>query len=239
MKKLMIVLVSIFATSTFAAPETKEFDSVGLTQVVIENTAGKVSVSASTGAKATVVATKNEFTDNCKMTLENVSNKLILTVKSSGFFSSGNCAVDLDVKVPKSVDLDLSVGAGNLKVSGIEGALVFKVGAGDIAADGTFKNIDGKTGSGNIDVKGMLGGGEIRSGSGAVNLTFLKNMPKGEIDIKTGNGDTNLLFPKGSLIKTSYQSGVGQLTNELGDNPNAKFQVSMKSGSADLTIKSY
>ena len=65
MKNLMIALISILTTTVFAAPETKEFDSAGLTQVVIENTSGKVSVSASTGAKATVVATKNEFTDNC------------------------------------------------------------------------------------------------------------------------------------------------------------------------------
>jgi hypothetical protein len=47
------------------------------------------------------------------------------------------------------------------------------------------------------------------------------------------------MFPKGTKVKTSYKAGSGEMSNELGDNPEAAFKVSMKAGSGDLKIKSY
>lgn len=117
--------------------------------------------------------------------------------------------------------------------------MVFKIGSGDISADGSFKKIEGKSGSGDIDVKGLAGGGELKTGSGEINITFASSPIKGVLDIKTGSGDATLFFPKGARVKTSFLAGSGQVSSELGDNPNAPFLVSMKAGSGDLKIKSY
>jgi len=240
MKKLILVAACLVAQGAFAAPENKEFDSKGLNAVSVENTSGEVTITAFDGAKATVAATKNKFSDKCKMTVDRSGNKLVLKVeKTSSLFKSEECDVDFDVKVPKTVDLDLVVGSGNLSITGIEGALAFKVGSGNTSADGAFKTINGKSGSGKVDLKGLTGGGELKSGSGTIDLKFATSPLKGEFDIKSGSGNMTILFPKGSSVKTSYHAGSGKLINELGDNPSAPFSVSVKSGSGNLNIKSY
>jgi hypothetical protein len=242
MKKYTLALVSLVFCSALAAaaPETKDFESKGLSGVSVENTSGKVVVSSVDGAKATVVATKNKFSDKCKMTIDRTGNKLVVKVeKTSSRFSTEECDVDFKVNVPKAVDLDLAVGSGDLTVKGIQGDLAFKVGSGDVSADGTFKKIDGKSGSGKVAVKGLTGGGELKTGSGEIDLTYAVSSLKGELYLETGGGDATIMFPKGTKVKTSYKAGSGEMSNELGDNPEAAFKVSMKAGSGDLKIKSY
>lgn len=240
MKRYTLALISLVCCLAFAAPESKVFESKGLIGVSVENTSGKVVISSTEDAKVTVVATKNKFSDKCKMTVERSGNKLVIKVeKTSSFFSTEVCDVDFQVNVPKAVDLDLAAGSGDLTVNGIQGDLTFIVGSGDILANGTFKKIDGKSGSGNIAIKGLTGGGELKTGSGEIDLTYLVSSLNGELDLKSGSGDAMILFPKGTKVKTSYKTGSGELSNELGDYPEAAFKISMKAGSGDLKIKSY
>ena len=242
MNKYTLVLISLACSSALAAPtpESKDFDSKGLSSVSVENTSGNIAISSMNGTKATVVATKNKFSDRCKMSVDRSGNKLVIKLeKTSSLFSAEECNIDFQVNVPKTVDLDLAVGSGNLTVKGIQGILVFKVGSGDISAEGTFKKIDGKSGSGNIAIKGLTGGGELKTGSGEIDLTYAINSLKGELDLKTGSGNATIKFPKGTKVKTSFKAGSGELSNELGDSPESTFKVSMKAGSGDLKIKSY
>ncbi len=242
MRKYTLALICLLSSSVFAAPapEFKEFESKGMSDVLVENTSGKVVITSMDGAKATVIATKNQFSDNCKMTLIRSGNKLVIKLeRTSNFVSLEECDVDFQVNVPKTVDLDLATGSGNLTVKGIHGDLAFKVGSGDISAEGIFKKIDGKSGSGKVGVKGLTGGGELKVGSGEINLTYAVSSLKGELDLKTGSSDATILFPKGTKVKTSYEAGMGELSNELGNNPAAVFKVSMEAGSGDLNIKTY
>lgn len=240
MKIYTLVLTFFVGCSAYAASETKEFDSNGLAIVSVENTSGKVLITAATESKASVVATKNIFSDKCKMTIDRSGTKLVIKVeKTNSFFSKEDCDVDFEVKVPKAVSLNLAIGSGNLTVNGIQGDLAFKVGSGDILADGIFKKIDGKSGSGKIVVNGLTGGGELKSGSGEIDLKYAISSLNGELVIKTGSGDSTILFPKGSKVNTQFNAGSGKLMNELGDNSSAAFKVSMKAGSGDLKIRSY
>ncbi|MBK9323748.1 MAG: DUF4097 family beta strand repeat protein [Bdellovibrionaceae bacterium] len=236
----LVLIATLLATSVaLANPEVKEFDSAGLVEVKVENMSGLVSVSTGEGNKAIVSATKNKFSDKCKMTIEKVDRKLLVKVEKSGIFSTGDCDVNFEIKTPKSVNVDVSSRSGDLKVTGTQGKLDFKIGSGNVLADGEFKNLDGKSGSGDVTVKGLSGGGELKTGSGAITLTFATSKLNGSIDIKSGSGNATLLFPKGSLVMTNYKAGSGEMTNELGDNPKAEFKISMKAGSGDLKIKTY
>ena len=238
--KFALVLISMISGAAFAAQESKEFESNGINTVLVENTSGNVSISATDANKAAVVATKNRFSDQCKMTVDRSGHKLVIKVeKVSRFFNTEECNVDFQVKVPQSTNLDLTIGSGDLLIKGVQGTLNFKMGSGNISADGNFQKAEGKSGSGKIVLKGLSGGGNIMSGSGDIDLMYASGALKGELDLKTGSGDAIVLFPKGTQVKTSFTAGVGELSNELGDNPRAKFKVSMKAGSGNLKIKSY
>jgi len=239
MRKFLFSMIALFAVP--ALSETKEFDAAGLKEVEVVNTAGKVSIAAAEGGKATVVATKNKFPENCTLKIDKNGDDLTVKVEKtkSGWFSKDDCDVDLDIKVPKAVDVALKVGSGGVTISGLEGELDFAVGSGTVKADGLFTEVDGKTGSGKVEINGLAGGGDLKTGSGKVDITFAKTALKGELSLKTGSGNATLSFPKGSQVATDFKAGSGKLTNQLGDTPNAAFQVSMKAGSGNLDVKTY
>lgn len=238
MKKQVLTLSLLMSISAAATSEVRELEAKGLKQVVVENISGKVSVLKTEAAKATVSVNKNVFSNKCSLTIDKVNDKLVVKVeRSKGLFSSENCDADFEVKVPKSMDLDLTVGSGSLDVRGIQGALVFKLGSGNLNAEGIFSSLNGKSGSGTVSVQGLTGGGELKSGSGAISLGFVAPLSKGELDIKSGAGDATLTFPKGMKVKTKFAAGSGLVTNELAATAEADFSVAMKAGSGDLKIK--
>ncbi|MBP9707531.1 MAG: DUF4097 family beta strand repeat protein [Oligoflexales bacterium] len=243
--KLTVFLLAITSANLGFAKEieTKEFDSSGLSEIQVENLSGKVTITSSDNSKSNsktiVTATKNKFSSNCKLTIEKPESKLLVKVQYFGFMNISDCDVDFTINVPKTVNVNVINNSGDIRVTGIQGELEYKVGSGDVTADGEIKNIKGISGSGDITLKGISGGGELKTGSGEINLTFTNNKMSGEIDIISGSGGVTALFPKGTLIKTNFKAGIGELTNELGDSPNAKFKLSMKTGSGYLNVKAY
>ncbi len=236
--KIILFVASAFFTSLSFAADVKEFDGKDLTEILVDDPAGKVVISGIDGDKAKVVVTKVKFTDKCKVVTEKVGPKLTLKIEKTGIFFGEDCMVNFDVAVPKSIDVEVVIGSGKLIAEGTQGSLKFKMGSGSVVANGTFKNVEGKSGSGSVKIKGLTGGGDIKTGSGAIDLTFA-TPPKGEIELATGSGDTTLLFPKGSKVKTTFKSGSGKATNTLGDNPNGDFHVNLKVGSGNLKISPY
>jgi hypothetical protein len=228
-----------FSGNILANPETREFEASGLTEVKIENTSGRVSLTSSEDQKVSVSATKNKFSDKCKMTIDKVGQEIHVKVESKGFLSTDECDVDFDIKAPKGLDLDVTNGSGDVSVFGSVGDFEFEMGSGRVTAEGNIKSIDGDSGSGPVNIKGLTGGGEIKTGSGSIDLTFAKSPLAGNLDLDSGSSDATLLFPKDSLVKTKFKSGSGELTNEIGDSPNASFEISMKSGSGSLKVKTY
>lgn len=241
MSRIPLLLLSFFSLIALATSETTEFNASSLREVQVKNGAGKVTIIAISGKKAFVAATKNKFSDKCelKMDLKGKSLRIETKQKMLGLLSGDDCEVDFEVKVPRDVDLALKLGSGDISIKDIQGALTFQVGSGNVSANGSFKKIDGKAGAGKIDVIGLAGGGELKAGAGNINLEFPHADLKGNLDIRTGSGDTTLNFPKGTKVHTTFKAGTGELTNELGDTPNAGFKVSAKAGSGNLHVKPY
>lgn len=236
MRLLLSLLLALVVTPAFAA-EKKEFDAKDLQALKVDNSSGKIDIIAGNGPKATVDIDKVNFNDSCKLEVARKEATLIVDVRQpSSFFSRKSCDVNLKITVPKNVTVDISNGSGNLSLKGIEGKTVFKLGSGDVNIDAPLKDFSGKTGSGDVALKNLSGGGDIASGSGNVEARYAK-IPQGELTVRTGSGDVQVMLPKGSKVKTSYFSGAGDLTNEVGDTPGAPFIVNVKSGSGDLKIK--
>jgi DUF4097 and DUF4098 domain-containing protein YvlB len=238
MKTLLIGSIIFLSSITYA--QTQEFDAKGIKEVEVANTSGKINITATKTEKISVVTTKLDFSDQkCKLQIAIQGQKLVVKVENQSMFNLADCEVNLDIQAPKITNLNLSMGAGNIKVSDIEGNLKVSLGAGDISADGKFSRLDGKSGAGSIYVKGLTGGGTVKTGSGKVSLIFAKAPLQGEMNVMTGSGDAVLEFAKGAKIRTSFAAGVGEMINEIGDTVDAPFRVVMKSGAGGLRIKSH
>ena len=164
MKTLSLLALALFIVPTaFAATETKDFDLAGLTSATIVNSSGHVSITTTSGSRAIVKTTKRHFSDACEVTTARQGQTLHVELTRKGHdlldFAS-DCEVDFAIELPKKVDLDLTVGSGNIETKGTDGQLVYKSGSGSITADGTFANVDGKSGSGRVTIKGVTGSGD-------------------------------------------------------------------------------
>jgi DUF4097 and DUF4098 domain-containing protein YvlB len=239
MKFKVLALGALISVNAYANTEIKEINASNLSRMELSIQSSQVTIKGIESSIAKVTTTKHKFSDKCELKIEKVGRKLIVAVNKTGIFALNDCKVDFLVEVPKAIDLELKVGSGQVKIEGIDGELDYLLGSGDLIAEGKFSEIEGKSGSGSVTVKGLTGGGDIKIGSGRLNLTFATTLLKGELDVKTGSGDAELVFPKGSKVRTSFRAGRGELLNELGDVADAPFRVSMKSGSGDLNIKSY
>lgn len=232
----ILLFTALIGASSLALADVQEFDAAQINRLEYNNSGGNLAISVSTDAKAKVSFQKKTFESNCKMAVEQRQNTLFVNVESKGFLNN-DCDVDFQIVLPKNVALDLDTGSGDITIKGTSGDLNFRVGSGTITADAEIKNLDGKTGSGDINLSGLTTGGQLKAGSGDLDLTYTVAPSAGVLDIKTGSGDAEIVFPKNAKIHTSFAAGSGELVNALGNTPNSAFKVSMKAGSGDLEIK--
>lgn len=219
-----------------AATETQEFDLSGITELEVDNSSGNVNVTAITNGKASVTANKKRFGENCKLTIQKKEKTLSVEVEKSGLFGK-DCDVDFEIKVPKNVAMELETGSGEIRAKGTSGDVEFHTGSGSVHIEGEIKKLSGKTGSGDISITGLTQGGDLKVGSGSIRLSYDKSPTSGELDIKSGSGNAEVFFPQGTKLRTSFVAGSGELINEIGDNADGKFKVSMKTGSGNLHLK--
>jgi len=232
------LVIALGASCIAFASDVTEFDTKDLIGVSVSVPAGKVSLEAHEGAKASVTFTKNKFSEHCKLSIEKKESRIVVKVeKSPRFFSLGDCDANYEIKVPKKTDSDLKLGSGNITIKGMQGELLFSLGSGEVNAEGSFPKVDGKTGSGPVHIIGLSGSANLKSGSGSINLVYAAKPANGTTEIQLGSGDSTITFPKGSKIKTTFVAGVGKLHNDLADSLDATYLVSVKTGSGNLNIK--
>jgi hypothetical protein len=242
MKRLILFLLLPGSLAIAAvignAPEKieRDYDGIGVEKLHVENTSGRINITVGDRPRVVITATKTNFPEKCTFTTEKTEFlEVIVRVERP---VGQDCQVDLDISVPKQIALNLWSGSGRIDVNGTEGNLSFNTGAGAVVANGQFAKVEGKSGSGNVTINGIAGGGSVSVGSGDVNLKFNED-PTGNFDVKTGNGDALLNFPRGSKIKADLGAGSGQVENEIQTSDSADFGISVKTGSGDLKVKAY
>ncbi len=242
-KKIFATLILFYPIVAFSNPEvvTKTFDSNSIKFLIYKNGAGNAKIVGTNEEKLKIVTEKKKFDKNCELIIEQRENELFINAKkisiSSIFSRGGNCEVDFDITVPRTVSLDLSTGSGDIDLKNVVAKIDTKLGSGNFKGE-----LDGsdsftlKIGSGNATVKGLTGDANIKTGSGNMDLIWSKIPVKGYADIKSGSGDIKITGPKDAKIVTDFKSGSGKFQNYIGDHKGAKFLISVFTGSGDLEI---
>lgn len=236
MKILMFVLLCL-EFSAFAATEVKEFDSSSIKKIIVENISGAIKINGSNVQKTVVSVDKVKFDSQCELDIKQDEDELLVKVQRDNVNGSGDCQTDVTIQASKEVALKVSNGVGNLEITGTKGKLDYQVGRGDVKVNAEVSDLEGKLGSGATDVRGMAGSAKLRTGTGDIQLRYSRMPSAGEIDIKAGSSDATLFLPPDLKIMTTVVQGKGGVTNDMGEDLNAKFKVSYKSGSGDLTIR--
>lgn len=226
-----------WANSNTNKIETREFDSKNIRRVDVENLSGRIVVRGGNGSKSTVKIEKIKFDKFCEVEIIQKEDELQVEVERRGLSRDGECEANIELQIPSDVKLELANGSGNILVEGTRGEVDFAVGSGDVALDGRIDDLEGKTGSGSVRAKGLVGPAKLKSGSGDIHLVYATIPSQGEIEIRAGSGDAEIMLPAKTRLKTQAFTGSGSVRNEFGEDPGAPFRVSFKAGSGDLRLR--
>jgi DUF4097 and DUF4098 domain-containing protein YvlB len=233
MKTVCAAFFCLFACALARAEAPQEFS--GIRRVDLRVSSGNVSVTGVAGDKATVEVTKKRYDERCRLTVEQRGDLLFVELASKSLFSA-RCEADFQIQVPRSVDLKFKDGSGNIAVNGTSGPVTVETGSGRVDVKAKLSAFEARTGSGAVRAEGLQSPASVRTGSGSVRLVYEKVPANGQLEIRSGSGDAEVLFPKHAKVRTAFSAGSGRVSNRLGESPDARFTVSMKTGSGDLVV---
>ena len=202
MKKIMscITLAALLAVPAVAddcdytAPREDSVDAGGIERVEIDAAAGYLRVIGEEGAAQ--IEVEGEACASSESLLEDVQ----VVVKRSGgrvrivaevpdsSWGRSTARLDLSIRVPSSVAVEIDDGSGEIEVSDVA-ALVIDDGSGEIVVDNVAGDLEIDDGSGEIEASGIGGEVRIEDGSGEIELrrvgsVVIEEDGSGEIDIE-------------------------------------------------------
>jgi len=206
-------------------------DAEGLSSLMVEAGAGSMKVQGVNGLDEIQVFadiyTDSKYKNNVEISLEEVSGNGVLIAKTKsrkGFWIGSSPHIDLVVKVPQKMMLDISDGSGWVDVSNIGASVKINDGSGDIEVSKITGPITINDGSGEIVVSDVVGSVTIDDGSGEMELTDIQ----GDLDISDGSGG---IYAKNITGTALFADGSGDMEIR-----SISGEVTVDDGSGDIDI---
>jgi DUF4097 and DUF4098 domain-containing protein YvlB len=153
--------------------------------------------------------------DNVKLELKKQGNKAVLTSMFKQPFPRINFrtrVINLTVRVPKNLGLEIDDGSGEMKIEHIDWNLRIDDGSGDITVRDILGDVNIDDGSGTVDVRNVTGSVEIDDGSGTIKVNDIgKN-----VKVSDGSGSIYIDNVLGDVIIKDDGSGSVSIKNVSG-----------------------
>lgn len=169
--------------------------------------------------------------ESVKLYLEKRGDKAVLVSKfESGIINSlfkrKNGVINLDVRVPAKMNLDIDDGSGFIEINNIDGNLDIDDGSGTMKIEDIsgYAKID--DGSGGIEMKNIGGDIHLDDGSGSIEIS----RAGGDVDIDDNSGSMSVYDVKGSVV---VSDGSGSI---LIDGVDKDVHIK-RAGSGSLTVR--
>lgn len=162
------------------------------------------------------------------------------------------CSVSYDLLVPRGVTVrgengsgdvtltevaavDLTVGSGEVTVSGVTGTVRVETGSGDIDLSSLSGEVTAHAGSGDVEGRELGGGRQVRVETGSGNITLALADP-GSVQARASSGEVELSVPAGSYqVRTS--AGSGTVHSDVPNDPAATAVLDVSTGSGDISLR--
>jgi hypothetical protein len=218
-----------------------ELDASGLSEIFIDAGAGALVVNGDEGSNeivvvATIVVDSNdpgeavEFIEKrLQLELTSDGDRAELTVGfNPGWGWGGEALVDLDVRIPARLDLEVDDGSGPVKIHDVTGSVRIDDGSGaiEVVNSGAVDIDDGSgsislentgavkidDGSGSITIVAAAGDVYVEDGSGTIDIRRVG----GSVTVDDGSGDIEIDDVEQNLVIEEEGSGSLRYTNVRG-----------------------
>lgn len=173
-----------------------------LSGLEIDAGAGSIEVVGTSGNEIQVYATiTSDDYKNMDDMQEGFESKMILSLKRdsgyglltakqkkmSGNWGNKNLAINLQVEIPRGLELVIDDGSGSISVENVDGTVTIDDGSGSITLRDIGNSVEIEDGSGSIQITDVNGDVEVDDGSGSIDL---KNI-YGNVSVEDGSGSIN------------------------------------------------
>ena len=140
--------------------------------------------------------------DHVTLKLEKSGDRAILRALIEEKFSLENlfggreAYIDLHVRLPRRLALDIDDGSGDCDIRDCDGGLEIEDGSGDVRLANIMGAVKIDDGSGDLFLTGVGGDVEIEDGSGDIELKDAG----GDVEIEDGSGQMEVFNVRGSLV---------------------------------------
>src|SRR5688572_20050681 len=95
----VLLAMTLLSTTAFGHVVTKTLDAAALQALVIDNSVGNITVTASRTKQVVITATRTHWSDDCELVIVPTAKQISVTVEShrSFFGLSENCIAHLDI----------------------------------------------------------------------------------------------------------------------------------------------
>ena len=240
MKRCAILVAWCLAASLAqAAGDTplKTYEAARIKALDLEIDSGQIAITGDAGGRAVVRTERMVPVGACTVGAALKHGTLTVRLEKGGWLGGTPCKVYLNIALPRTADLTIHVGSADVTVGEVDGALYFSSGSGDLDADLVGGRLQHLSGSGDVRVRGLTGDAEVKTTSGDIRLTWRTAPKPVQVDLRTGSGNSFLVFPPGARLRAEYQGKSGILVSDFDNMVDADVVVKCIAGSGDLIIK--
>lgn len=217
-----------------------------ITEIVVGSGNGDVTVKTSAATATTIKRTVRYHGDEPGRTY-----RLEGTVLHVDTACGNNCTVDYEIEAPAGVAVRGELGSGNVDLSGIS-TVDITVGSGDIRVSGATGEVQAKSDSGDITVADPAGSTRLVAASGTITGRGLgraavnADAASGDIDLElthpgsvtahTSSGNLSVRVPDGHYrIRAAADSGDEQVNVPSDSGASAVLDLTADSGDVSVT----
>ena len=200
-----VALVGVLSVAPAAAEEkTLTLDSRDIRSLKISAGGGFLHIEGVDGLdKIQVIADVNADRDGYELSLDRAGDAAVLVsrMKAWSFLWFGAQRIDLTVRAPARLKLDVEDGSGEIVLGGMKAAAVIRDGSGSTVVKDHGGSLELHDGSGGIDIQSVTGDVKIVDGSGGLSVKHVVgdvNISDGSGSIEVGDVDGHVTIRDGS-----------------------------------------
>jgi Putative adhesin len=247
-RKIWIVagmLLAAAAASALAAPGacaddwSKTYAITGRADLHVETDDGDVSIASAEDNDIYAHVTTTRYKIGNEVHIEESQNGDTVNIHVRmphfdwGFWGHGG-AVRVELRVPRSLNLDVNTGDGNVNAQLVSGNLRFTTGDGNIAANGLKGDLYMHSGDGHIEASALDGTLRVDTGDGHVTVGGRFDA----LDLRTGDGNIDATAMNGSKVGSpwSLHSGDGHINLRVPGDLSADLEAHTGDGSITVNM---
>ena len=221
------------------ATASETFSGIGLTELRIHQTAGKLSVVAcEPGEEPSVATSGSKSAPQLEVTRDGGSVRIEITLSTGWLFRRRQGATTV-LRLPADLEkVDIDLGYGEVQARDFAADVIkINVSAGEIATYSLGGALEADVGAGKVAVHDHSGTVRCNSGTGDAMVDIAK-AALGDYRIEVGMGRAELRLPPGEIVTIRASSGIGKKRIDYPQGPeDAPIRIAVETGIGEAVVK--